>query len=203
LSRARYKLQGYQDDNRHEVDFDELKAKRAARGMTFSRWAAECKGKANEDHIKRLEKSFGDKLLTTIDDKAVENYSEQRGKEKIIRHGKESKKIVSQTTVNKELSTLRKLLRMARRKGIDGKPIRVSLFEYWFRASCKCAGVKDFRFHDLRHCAISRWGSGQRPDGSGDARQRSQIGCESQEISEPTKSRTQKRLPKSVPILSR
>jgi len=40
---------------------------------------------------------------------------------------------------------------------IDGQPIPKNLFEYWFRAACKKAGIKNFRFHDLRHCAISRW----------------------------------------------
>ena len=40
---------------------------------------------------------------------------------------------------------------------IDGQPIPKNLFEYWFRAACKKAGLKNFRFHDLRHCAISRW----------------------------------------------
>jgi hypothetical protein len=59
LSRARSKLQSYRDDDRAEVDFDKLKTERVARGMTFSKWAAECKGNANEDHVKQLEKSFG------------------------------------------------------------------------------------------------------------------------------------------------
>jgi integrase len=46
---------------------------------------------------------------------------------------------------------------------IDGQPIPKNLFEYWFRAACKKAGVKNFRFHDLRHCAISRWAAANVP----------------------------------------
>jgi len=46
---------------------------------------------------------------------------------------------------------------------IDGQPIPKNLFEYWFRAACKKAGIKNFRFHDLRHCAISRWAAANIP----------------------------------------
>ena len=114
-------MQDYQDDNRAEVDFDKLKTERAARGMTFSKWAAECKGEADPWHLAQLEKFFGNKLLPNIDDKMVESYREKRTSEKIVRHGELSVKTVSQTTINKELSTLRKLLRMARKKGIHDK----------------------------------------------------------------------------------
>jgi hypothetical protein len=49
---------------------------------------------------------FGAKLLTAIDDDTVKEYREKRSADKMIRHGKVSKKIVSQTTINKEVSTL-------------------------------------------------------------------------------------------------
>ena len=39
----------------------------------------------------------------------------------------------------------------------DGQPIDELKFEYWFRKARKDAGVKDFIFHDFRHCAITRW----------------------------------------------
>jgi hypothetical protein len=118
---ARAKLQEYLNKNEAEVDFDSLKADRAARGLTFSKWALENKGKVSQWHLNALESFFGDKLLTAIDDSAVEKYREKRSREKMIRHGKLSKKLVSQTTINKEVSTLRKLLRMAAKKGIRHK----------------------------------------------------------------------------------
>jgi integrase len=269
LSSARNKLAELHRKNDAEFDFDKDQAERAARGMTFSTWAAECKGKANQTHAKQLETFFGTKLLTNICDDDVEGYRAKRSTEKIIRGKKKTSTVtVSQTTINKEVSTLRKLLRLARKKGIhdkvtafkmekersrkrtlnteeykklldncdrwlrracvlaretslcrsdlleltwsqikthegiierdrnktdvehaipiatpelwevieelqsekkrlpnvdglvltiNGQPIPENKFEYRFRKARKAAGIGDFRFHDLRHCAITRW----------------------------------------------
>jgi len=46
---------------------------------------------------------------------------------------------------------------------VSPRSLPKNLFEYWFRAACKKAGLKNFRFHDLRHCAISRWAAANVP----------------------------------------
>jgi site-specific recombinase XerD len=64
---------------------------------------------------------LGDVALSGISDDHVKKYREKRSGEKIIRHGNAAKKLVSQTTINKEVSTLRKFLRLARKKGFADK----------------------------------------------------------------------------------
>ena len=273
LKAAIKKLYELDKKNENEVDFDEQKQKRAAKGMTFAKFLEQCSESIKSKskwHLKHLEKFFGSKILAQIGDDDLTKYREKRTKEKIIRHGEESAKLVSQTTINKEIGTLRKFLRIARTKGfankvtefkmegettrnriltsqeysallekspawlrraivmawetalsrsdlfrltwseidlkeeiielkngraktrkpqampiftkdlktllselqaerrrvsnvdglvltIDGQPIDENMFEYHFRAARKAAKITDFTFHDLRHCAITRW----------------------------------------------
>jgi integrase len=39
----------------------------------------------------------------------------------------------------------------------NGQPLDKVKFEYHFRKACRQAKISGFTFHDLRHCAISRW----------------------------------------------
>jgi integrase len=273
FKRAIQKIYDLDKKNHAEVDFTEQKQKREARGMTFGKFIGQCPESMKSVsawHLPHLEKFFGSKTIAQICDDDVLMYREKRATEKIIKHGKESKKLLSQTTINKELGTLRKFLRFARTKGyvdkvtkfemkpeternrvltaeeytallkhcpdwlrrvvafgwetalsrsdlfrltwneidqkegiielkagraktgkpqaipiytpelkaliselqterrkvpnvdglvltIEGQPIDKMKFEYHFRAACKTAKIKNFHFHDLRHCSITRW----------------------------------------------
>jgi integrase len=117
LENARRNLAAYLRKNDAEVDFDKEKAERKAKGMTFGKWAAQCQ-KSDHAHVRlHLEPFFGSMPLARIDDDAVRDYRKERAAETVIRHKKKSKKLVTQTTINKEVATLRKLLRLARKKG--------------------------------------------------------------------------------------
>jgi hypothetical protein len=59
--------------------------------------------------------------MAKIDDDRVKEYKTRRTTAKIIKHGNPSKKPISQTTINKEVSTLRKFLPLARKKGFIDK----------------------------------------------------------------------------------
>jgi integrase len=39
----------------------------------------------------------------------------------------------------------------------EGKPIGKNALRKAFDAAKKAAGIKDFHFHDFRHCAVTRW----------------------------------------------
>jgi hypothetical protein len=121
LDRARNKLGDLLRKNDAEFDFDKAKAERAAKEMTFAKWAAQFP-KSAEDECRirlHLEPFFGAMPLADIDDEAIGRYREKRSVEKIIKHEKESKKVVSPTTINKECSTLRKLLTAAGHKSVE------------------------------------------------------------------------------------
>jgi integrase len=64
---------------------------------------------------------FGTKAIAQISDDDVIAYRVKRAKETIIKHGEASTKAVSQTTINKEVGTLRKFLRFATKKGYASK----------------------------------------------------------------------------------
>jgi len=46
---------------------------------------------------------------------------------------------------------------------MDGQPIDKLKFEYHFRAARKAAKIKNFTFHNLRHCCITRWAAAGLP----------------------------------------
>src|SRR4030095_4855852 len=99
LDRARNKLGERRRKNDAEFDFDKAKAERAAKEMTFAKWAAQCQ-KSAEDECRirlHLEPFFVDRALAHIDDDEITKYREKRSGEKIIKHKKESKKVVSPT----------------------------------------------------------------------------------------------------------
>ncbi len=104
LKAAIKKLYEFDKKNDNAVDFDEQKQKRAAKGMTFGKFVAQCSESMRSKskwHLKHLEKFFGPKAIAQVCDDDVTVYREKRSKEKIIRHGEESAKLVSQTTLNK------------------------------------------------------------------------------------------------------
>ena len=46
----------------------------------------------------------------------------------------------------------------------DGKPISKNVLRKAFDSAKKAAGIEDFHFHDLRHCAVTRWTLAGIPD---------------------------------------
>lgn len=123
LDRARNKLGELRRKNDAEFDFDKADADRAAKELTFAKFAERCPNTAEDEaRIRlRLEPYFGAMTLQEIDDDAVAEYLEKRSGEKIIKHHKESKKIVSQSTINKEVSTFRKFLSSRAKKATSTK----------------------------------------------------------------------------------
>jgi integrase len=76
---------------------------------------------------------------------------------------------------------------------INGQPIDKLKFEYDFRKARKAAEIKNFNFHDLRHCAITRWAAAGVPTAAAMlAAGHSSVG-EPQTLPEPFKVRPENR----------
>lgn len=124
LKGAVRKIYDIDKKNHAEVDFDALKQKHETRGMTFSKFVAQCPEPMRlmaAWHLKHLGAFFGSTPLAQICDDDVIDYRKKRAGETVIRHGEKSVRPVSQTTINKEVGTLRKFLRLARKKGFTDK----------------------------------------------------------------------------------
>ena len=84
LKRAIQKIYELDKKNHAEVNFDELRQKHAARGMTFSKFVAQCPEQMklmSTWHLKHLETFFGSKPLTQIsDDERTEKISSLKAK---------------------------------------------------------------------------------------------------------------------------
>jgi integrase len=117
LKQAKRKLDNYETKNNAEYDFDEAKQ----RNVTFTAWAEQCQSAFKpRDHslLPHLERVFGSMALWKITDKEILDYRKIREGQGVIRRDKERARKISQTTINKELGFLRKLLRLAHNKGL-------------------------------------------------------------------------------------
>jgi hypothetical protein len=74
--------------------------------MTFAKFVAQCPAPMKSMsawHLPHLENFFGSRTIAQITDDDVIAYRDNRAKERIIKHGKKSAKLVSPTTINKEV----------------------------------------------------------------------------------------------------
>jgi len=136
--------------NHAEVDFTEQKKKREARGMTFAKFVQASNVELKSPwHKPPLLAFFGDRPIPQISNEDIAAYRNERAGHYIIKHGKESAKLISSTTINKELSTLRQLLKLARTKGYVDK---VTKFEMAKEAPRSKTLTADEYAALLKHC---------------------------------------------------
>jgi integrase len=105
--------------NHAEHDFDEAKT----RNVTLTQWAEKCKNAMTDrdsSALAHLKSAFGNKLLSRpLTEKDLLDYRAKRSSEDIKRRGKAAKnKRTSQTTINKEVALLRKLMRLVQSEGV-------------------------------------------------------------------------------------
>jgi integrase len=108
--------------NDNEVDFTEQKKRRIARAMTLGKFVDDYNVTIkSSSHLSHLLAFFGNKPVASICDDDLLAYREVRSKQGIIKNGRELPQLVTQTSVNREISSLRTILRLARTKGYDNR----------------------------------------------------------------------------------
>jgi len=132
LKTARGELSVLEVRNKEREDFD----KKETEGMTFTKWVGRylelVKNKKSWDRDKQycdhLREFFGNMLLSEIGITKIMEYKNLRLESPIIRHNKpvEGRK-VSPSTVNREMSCLRRMTRLAAKEGLIEK---VPTFEF-------------------------------------------------------------------------
>lgn len=73
--------------------------------------------KTVRSQIARLKAYFGNRLVTAITTKALRDYKEDRRNQYRATKPKENKRHITQTTVNREFATMRRMMRYARQEG--------------------------------------------------------------------------------------
>jgi integrase len=128
LKTARDELRVYEARNIRREDFNADKVKPTA-GITVASWAdsyfdlEEVKSKRSigrdRDLVTPIKRLLGDKALTDLCREDLFGYQNARRQEGIIRGGQESKKKVADGTIKNELSLLRRMVNLARDRGIQ------------------------------------------------------------------------------------
>jgi integrase len=132
LRTAKEELKVLEGRNVRREDFDADRVK-PEQGMTVAKWSQsyfcleEVKTKRSVDRdremVKHLNRLLGDKLLAELTREDLFAYQNARRQEGIIRGGKQSKKKVADGSIKNELSLLRRLLSLARDKGLKASTV--------------------------------------------------------------------------------